>query len=414
MISPRIRDAGTFLVSLALLFGIVYNVNFQVCPPLSTGRLAIIYLLWEQRKELPQRLREASGRHPYLLLLMAGLLVHATIGYIVGGRVDGTQMSRQFHFFLYSLLGAVLYSGRVKGDVDAFMRNMTIVTAAQGAMILYSMFAPEYRQWLASVVVQSGHLDIVNAARPPGFTTSSGSNLSVIQSLGVFAGLWTISKARRMWARLPACLGVLACVLSTLVTGRTGLMLSGIFYAAYVVRALSRFRFAFALSSAIVLAAAVLAAPRVMEYLAGMQQDGMPNFERLGDWAFEFFLNEGDVYSVQDLKSMPIPPISLETLTGTGMVETNLRMGSGNDSGYIQNYFSLGLCLAILLYGGLLAFFGAAGLRSPERFLALILVAGLFVIEAKEPFIFKYIYAFFLLTPYFARVADSGREGAAA
>jgi hypothetical protein len=397
---------GSQLISLLLLFSIVYNVNFLIFPSATMGRLAVLYMLWKQRNTIGERIQALAEKHPYVLLILTGLLAHAAVGYLAGGREDSTQMSRQFHFLFYSLLASYLYAAHIEGDMRVFLRNFGIVTALQGALIVYSLFSPEYREWLAGLLVQNSNFPLTSATRPPGFSTSSGASLSVIQSLGVYCCICIAFAPGPRWVKVLSSLGAIISISSTILAGRTGLMMSALFIGAFCLRDLFRLRWGSTAVVAGFLALLVFQGPVLVDYLMANRGDDLPNFQKISEWAFEFFMNDGDVYSVYDLQTMPVPGLSFDTMVGTGLVEN----GSRNDSGYIQNYYSLGLLMSILFYGTALYMCFRMWLVSKERFLSLVLIGGIFFVEVKEPFVLKYIYVFFIISQYYM-LADTAAVG---
>ena len=408
MIVALLARAGSQALSVVLLFFLVYNVSFKVLPMATLGRLAVLYLMWEQRLILRERINSLAAKHPFMLLTLAALLVHAVIGYLFGGRVDSTQMSRQFHFLFYSIFASYLYALHLRGNLKMFLCNFAIVCAFQGGMIIYSLFSWEYREWLASLVVEGGNYELTLADRPPGFSNSTGANLSVIQALGVFSSLWVAFGNNPWWAKVLSVIGAIVAVVSTILVGRTGLMLSTLFVAFYCIRDLGRLRFRSTAVAAAFVALVVFQGPSLIAYLMENRGDYLPDFQKMSNWAFEFFINDGNVYSVYDLSTMPIPKLTFETLMGTGIVNN----GSGNDSGYVQNYYALGLLMSVVFYSVVAYLCTITWLKSRERFLYLSLIGGVFLVELKEPFMLKYIYLFFIMSQYFlmARFANATQE----
>ncbi len=92
---------------------------------------------------------------------------------------------------------------------------------------------------------------------------------------------------------------------------------------------------------------------------------------------------------------MTIPPLSIETLLGTGIVYQEGVLYLGTDIGYIQNYYSLGLILTVAFYSSLLAMLVTFFMQVRSKFFRyylLFFILCMFVVEYKEPFIFKYGY----------------------
>jgi hypothetical protein len=129
--------------------------------------------------------------------------------------------------------------------------------------------------------------------------------------------------------------------------------------------------------------------------IAGLIQDRAMSV----NWVGELFEKGIQAPSIIDLQSQPVPKLSAETILGTGLISRkNGENASGNDSGYVQTYYALGLVMAVSFYSALLALLADSLLRRPDWCLMGFLTLGLLLIELKEPFVFKYIYPFVILT----------------
>jgi hypothetical protein len=183
---------------------------------------------------------------------------------------------------------------------------------------------------------------------------------------------------------------------STIVTGRTGLMLAVLFAGAFLLMGNLKQRLALVGLCVVLAIIALFAADAVFSVIA----QANPQAERLSSWAFEIFQRGTDASSWQDLLGQPVPPLTFDNLLGTGLVVAQNGLGneSGNDSGYIQTYVALGLIMALVFYIAVALLLGKYVWRSTDRFLFAVLLGLLFVVEIKEPFIYKYIYPFLILT----------------
>ena len=85
-----------------------------------------------------------------------------------------------------------------------------------------------------------------------------------------------------------------------------------------------------------------------------------------------------------------MPPLTVETLVGTSLVVRGDVNASGHDSGYIQTYYALGAGAALAFYVGFLLLSLSTIVRRSDRLPLLVFLLSLFVIEVKEPFLFKY------------------------
>jgi hypothetical protein len=97
--------------------------------------------------------------------------------------------------------------------------------------------------------------------------------------------------------------------------------------------------------------------------------------------------------------SMGIPDMTLsEFFWGAGIISLPSGLNaSGSDMGYIQTFYALGLVFTFVFYILLFAFFILYLYESNDKFFALFLIVIMFLIEFKEPFIFKYAISFYVL-----------------
>jgi hypothetical protein len=190
-----------------------------------------------------------------------------------------------------------------------------------------------------------------------------------------------------------------------------------VFVVFFLFKAKRKVAFSILIGSAILGMIIFLFGERVLDVLFAMNPEFRESWRYVFEIAFEIFIHRGEVGSVTAVANMPIPPLSVETLLGTGLVRTAGANVTGSDSGYVQSYYALGLVMAAFFYLSLARVFLAYLGRIPEKLLYGMLVAAMFLIEAKEPFIFKYIVPFFcvcalsMMAP--AAKPGSGRESLA-
>ena len=131
-------------------------------------------------------------------------------------------------------------------------------------------------------------------------------------------------------------------------------------------------------------------------------QNNNANFDRTVNWAFDFFIS-GESSSANVLVSglSKVRELSTTTLLiGSGrVIEYDGLNYSRHDSGYIHSLYSLGLPLSILFYFGLFYIYWKMLLpvRGKLKIIGLTLTLLVFLLEIKEPFIFKYTLPFFVL-----------------
>ncbi len=112
-------------------------------------------------------------------------------------------------------------------------------------------------------------------------------------------------------------------------------------------------------------------------------------------WIGELFVKgAGEGSTIATLAEMEVPPLTIETFWGTGIVYGIAHSGIRilHDSGYVRMYAALGIPGFLLYYGGLYGFYSALLLkikRKRDKWVLWFLFLGVAVCEYKEPFLGK-------------------------
>ena len=373
-----------------LVFMLVYNISFKAAEFASTGRVAIVLMLLCLLRLEPPRLPPLE-RWVYLLFLPVPYVLMQFV--FVG---DFGQLSRLVHLALYSFVGAWC-AVRLAGSSQRFLLAFFSAAAVQSLFVLYSFVSLDYRAWYDAYVASGSNFDASYLYRATGLSSTTGSSLSVVQALGVLCG-WLLLRSKALagrheqrWQAL-VLLGMLLMVGSCIVVGRTGLILSMLFLALAAANLPPRML----LWAMLLLLFSAYGVGRLFNLDALLPDDFSVEF--FSQWAFGFLSGNDEV--LETLNEMPIPPLSLETLLGTGLASlVDGANPSGHDSGFVQTYYAMGLPLTALLYSVYLLV-----LLHLMRWLPWHLRAPLallfFSLEFKEPFLFKYIVMFVLLSLY--------------
>ena len=388
------RNVAAFL----LIFGIVYNVSFISYEQLGSARIsAAILIFWacffyKDKIDIDWRIFVLFAAFPCSL-----------VQYLFA--FDFGQPGRFIYLFLYSFLGGIIVANFVS-DFQRLLKIFLLVITFQSLILIFSFFSIDYRLWIGGLVAVGSNFDAEHLYRAPGFTSNAGSALSVIQSIGVLAGvilLWFRKKNKDFSSSYGVVLMMLLCMFSCVVVGRTGLILSMLYFALCVLSGwLDRrmvfwaiFISLFFVYLAIEKSAAFLSEDFSVDYFTG--------------WAFGFFSGNDGV--VTELSSLPIPPLRLDTIFGTGLVSIDAYGAnpSGHDSGFIQSYYSLGLIFSIVLYSSYIYVLYRLVGRLP-RLMAIVIVSSVFFIEIKEPFLFKYSIVFFLVAVFCSQRLDENKK----
>jgi hypothetical protein len=391
---PHVEAVLRNAALVALMFMLVYNISFKAAPSLTTGRLAIAILIGWGGWTTIDGLRSFVRANWTPLLAFGAAAIYALVLFAIGGAQDSGQVSRLLHFLVLSVVGAEAFGALVRYEALSFSRVFSVAVLLQAVLILYSYVSPGYRLWLSGVLVQGGGIPLTYALQVPGFSNSSGAALSAVQGVGVFSSLFSMRYARTHTERVAFALAAAVTVASTLVTGRTGLIMAAAFLVVFGLAAAGwrqRVVMVSVVSGLVVLLIAY--GDAVSARLLALN----PSFANTLSWGLGVFGRGTSDPVLNDLASQPVPPLTLATLLGTGLISDAYGNVSQNDSGYIQTYYALGLLMTLVFYGALLALLLKYVRRSGEPFLLGALVASIFVAELKEPFIFKYALPLFAI-----------------
>jgi hypothetical protein len=377
-------------ISTALIFFLIYDFGLLILPSLTTGRLIFIMLCLFQ---IITQKTFVVNKKLYVFLSVLLLIFLASLIQFMNS-MESTQNSRLFWFTIYSIITPFFLMNIFKTRTD-FLYAFFLATIIQSIVTIYSFFNPEFKQFILSTIVVGGHDDIKEGFRAIGFTSSSGAAFSMIQFCGVFSGLLLLKYNKKsVFESIFIVLSIVVVLLSTLIIGRTGLICSLVSIIYFLILNLNFKKIFFYL---------------VITFLIGQinfigilerQTESIEGFkiEFFKNWIEDGFQFENNSTS-RAIQQMPIPPLTINTILGTGQVLNAARNGnaSGHDSGYIQTYYSLGIVLTLIFYISFFIFLINITKMKNVNFI-LFFIFILFLAENKEPFIFKYIMPFYLLT----------------
>lgn len=377
----------------ALVFMILYNVSFKSIEILTTGRIAVILLiLWALiiKKNFLGPLRYN----------ISFLLIFLPLPYVVAQYflvADFGQLSRFLNLWLYSFIGASLIASLCK-NIKCLIIIFLIAINIQSAIIFISFFSDSYRYWVEASIVSSSNYGADYIYRASGFSGSGGAALSLIQSLGVFFG-WLLLRKNGAYENIKGkyanlvFAGMILSGASCILVGRTGTILSIVFLLIFIFESQHRLKF-----SIFAIGAVMLLNFLFFEILI-ISLDNNFSSEYFTKWAFGIFTGQDE--TIRTLDEQPIPPLSVETFFGTGLSSVVSEANpSGNDSGFVQAYYSMGLIFALIFFSAYICVLYFS-LNWLPGFLRIVISAMLFLIEIKEPFVFKYSLLFIVLTLYF-------------
>lgn len=342
------KNYAILFIKAIFVFAILFDINFIFLPSITTARVAFLGLL----------LIPIKGRFyfPKSLIYFLGVIffVFVVVLFQFVFSHDSTQCSRLLWFIIYGLLIPVLFKKHLKNR-NEFLLLMGMATGLQALLSILSFTVPAVKNLFYSLIIFTANFDASLSLRATGFASIGGAGLSVIQSIGVISILalmkfnkYGFVKTTFLW------IVVLIILASTFIIGRTGLFISLFAIVIYFISTKIRIK------NAVVTCLALLILSQI-NYTGLLEKIGANvegfNAELFTGWIANAF-SVKDNATKEDLSGMPIPPITLSTIIGTGRVVDISGIGnaSGNDSGYIQTYYSLGLITAVLFYISYLIF----------------------------------------------------------
>ncbi len=378
-----------------LFFSTFFLLKFKAVEFLSPLRISLFLttLLF-----LPQILNHFKSdlRKYYIFYFLLFIVVLYTILQVILLETDFGMLSRTTVFVVFTLYLSVSFHFLFK-DHHHFLKIVTYCCLFQAVMVYISFFYPPYRAWLDTVMVHGGNIPFAYGARVPGFSTGSGASLSIALALGCFCSMccFYFEKTKKRFKYLLIAFFIFS---SCIVVGKTGLLLCMYFMFSVILISFS--------PSFIIFSFLTLFSLLIIVFLStGFEFDvltlALPEDQKQLVTAifrsFGFLFGREDV-TISALQDMPIPKLDIVSILGTG--SNNDAKGNsltGSDIGYISSYYGYGIVIAVVFY---VAVFGYSIKRLWEvrntqfSLLAIILFIPLFIIELKEPFIFKIAYPF--------------------
>lgn len=372
-------------LSFAYLFGLKF-LKFEWMP---ATRLVLLICTLTVGLKLLYFFKKDIEKNIIFYLFQTSILFYV-ICQVILLPTDFGMLSRIIVFLVFTLYIAAAASMFFR-DVDHFLKVLTICCSFQAFMVFVSFLSPTYREWLAGVMVEGGNIPFLNPFRVPGFSTGSGASLSLILSTGVFATMSLYWQARKFKYKLFYLFLSIFITVSCIVVGKLGLFLSFIYICLFFFMSSGNLK-----HTSLIILSFVIALLLVYSSL-DIDWDAIAYpIER----SFSIFL-KGEDSTLGALTEMPIPPIEISTIIGTGLASTPSGYNaSGSDIGYIQNYYGFGLIVATLFYGSLFYYLTSnifRLLKSRSKVLCMIFFIPLFLIEFKEPFVTKVAYPIVLL-----------------
>jgi len=376
------NGVGTLVFLGVALFSSIYMVSFQFAPSLSSMRVAFVLLVaWFF---LMKRCRIIIDFTTLMMLFTLILLCSFSVSVSVINNSDYIQSSRIFHFILFCFILPYIVVEIIQEERD-FHLIIIACGLIQSFMVFVTFFNVDFSRWLFSVIVAASSFDINIVSRSPGFSSQGGSALSVALSLSMIS-LFRLSVCNsKFWHYMAA----ITIILATLLVGRMGFLISLTMFLSMLILRRKGWLHVLVLLPVLAL---------LYNLSTGFLGENKQLTEYTLNWALSIFT--GDDQTVAILINMGVPNLSTEALFfGTGAVAmSNGENASGSDVGYIQSYYALGLVFSPILYMCifLLLLKNVLLVSAKNKSFAYFLLFLPFILEFKEPFIFKYALVFYV------------------
>jgi hypothetical protein len=378
---------------LTLTFSYIFSLKFISFEWMPATRLVFLLCTFSVGINVYYFFKRDIVKNPYYYLVLISVFSYVLVQTILLA-TDYGMLSKIIVFTVFTLYvaGAATFFFR---DVEHFLRVLSICCSFQALMVYVSFFSPGYRDWLSSIMVEGGNIPFSDPFRVPGFSTGSGASLALTISVGVFSSMALYWQTVKLKTKLLYLFASLFMCVSCILVGKLGLFLSVFYILVFFTMSCTNLMH----TGYILLSLISILCLIYLSLDIDWESVAYP-LER----SFSIFL-KGEDSTVNALNEMPIPPIDMQTILGTGLASTaNGLNASGSDIGYVQTYYGFGLLMSGLFYVSLLLYLMKnifKIINRDARLLCFVFFVPLFIMELKEPFITKITYPFTLFVLIF-------------
>lgn len=373
----KLLSKNKLIIQTVWLFLFLNNISFVFSPNITTTRVILLSSL--TFVILIGKFRCIEAKQLYLIIFCLSL---GLFNYLISLNTasDPTQFSRLTHFALYSIIAVVVYLLIFKDEIT-FHKGIVAATFIQiiFVFITYSSLAAN-NIIFSFIYVSHGFLE--NLGRAPGLSSSGGASLSLIISLGAFSIVRLAMLEKRSWYMSA----IILIIFSQILVGRTGLLLSIFSLCLLLYYSQVNMKMLFATIVGLFLCQFIF-----IEYLVNNDQFLAYTMK----WA-QSSLTGGDG-TMTALLDMGINEMDIKSfIIGTGQIATPSGLNvSGSDIGYIQTFYAMGLT-GVAFYIVLFIFLYSYYRNTNHNLYYTVLLFLPFIVELKEPFIFKYMVVFYV------------------
>ena len=389
-----------YIFNVLVLFGFLFEI--PISGSLTSRRasclVAVIVLVLNRRKLyalmhnlIIKRLQKAIC---LLLICLFLVLISSSFVYFQDNNSSYLQPWYFVNLFLYVIVFSFFRVTRFK-DAREFLLIYVTCFLIQTAVVYYAVINTAFRLLIFNLFYSGDdrfERYVENGTRIMGIALHSSTG-SIICSTSIVLLTYCYLK-KHIQSILYFTLSILF-VSMTMFIGRTGLLVEILCFVYAVIsgknknRAIKLFFASFA----------VLISIYIVLNLISVTDSGGGNY--LMEWICSAFTSKGR-QDTMDIIVRKLPPLSYEFIFGTSVM--NGRTPDGirfdTDSGYIMMYASLGIVGSLFYYLAHYNLYLITNIKKRAKviyhfFWLIILIS--FVIEYKEPFMFKYIFSYIIM-----------------
>lgn len=405
--SNQLAKSLGFVIKTVILFCFVYDFIFYLLPtPLLSSRkisfaIILIYFI-AKRNSIKPFLRNKYNRYSLLLCFLCLFYVILLNICIHGNGVSA--IGTYVFFILYSFFGVYLFGGFFNWNLDKLVKALAVVTLIQATWCILTFYIWDIRLLNDALFVidKDENVDFLSESRLRSIG-AAGSSLSVCLALSSFSFLYFIVRGEKV---LINTFFYLYCSFAILLSGTTGLLVCMASLLFTMVFSMTNGKRGFLFIA--FLALFLFLFNQVLGSILDADQ-----FRRLTEKTVGFFVDGTRNGTFESLRSQRVSGICEGTIIGTGLFRGSAAgVLCFHDSGYIRNYFALGLVMAVFFYLGLyIIMIKQVKQLREKRFVALLgtLLLMVMLIEYKEPYLFYY-YPVFIFNLLFYAANKAGDE----
>lgn len=385
------------LAQILIMFLFIYEIQLNSAPDFFTSRKIIAFITIAsgiyKPKDMLKKIRDGN--------LFLAIVIYVMLITLIFPGTGEKILPGVVYFYLYVCIFPSFFKKYYK-SIDELYTSFIGSGLIQSGIVFLQFFVKSFGKFLDKFFANAGNVEYTRYTRATGLGCE-GATLGFFLAVSMMAcAYFMVNKKNPVkYIIYYAIIFVAACLAS-----RTGLLLGTVILVYALLYQAKKSVARLFIEVAVVAFIVYKVNGLINENISNMRVGYLMDW-----WKGIFDTKKGS--SLYAISKMEIPPISFETIIGTGIRRGTSSAGTmiWNDMGYVQSYFAMGLICSILFYLSLLKKSIKKIMTVKDAGLKYILLFWLiliYVMEMKEPFIMKYIPVFLINMSYY--VFENERE----